>query len=162
MALAPKAGAPGIPLPMPLLSDITEEMFVDICRRLHYRRVQKGEVILQEDSIGNSVVIVASGHVDIKKGEKLLAKVGSGILLGEMGLLAGGPRTATAIAHEEVEYFELTREELEVAAQITPVIIEHLRNFYHKRLMGNLLATSPIFQKFFQVLNKQMFLDLKK
>ena len=144
----PQAGDPGIPLPMPLLSDVSAEMFVDICRRLHYRRVQKGEIILQEDSIGTSVIIVASGHVDIKKGEKLLAKVGSGILLGEMGLLAGSPRTATAIAHEEVEYFELTREELGLAAETAPAIVDHLRDFYHKRLMGNLLATSPLFQKF--------------
>ena len=144
----PQVGEPGIPLPMPLFSDVSAEIFVEICRRLHYRRVQKGETILQAGSTGDSVVIVASGHVAIKQADQVLAKVGAGVLLGEMGLLAGTARAATAIAHEEVEYFEFTREELELMAATTPAIVDHLREFYHKRLMGNLLSTSPIFQQF--------------
>lgn len=142
------AGESTIPLPMPLFCELDEEAFVETVKRLHYRRVADGTVLLQEGATGDTLLIIASGHVIIKKGDTQLAKLGPGTVMGEMALITGAPRSATAIAAGEVEVFELARADVEHLARAKPKIAEELVEYCRKRLIGNLLQTSPIFKQF--------------
>lgn len=144
----PAAGEAAIPLPMPLFSELEEEAFVETVKRLAYKRVAKGTKLLVEGQPGHTLLVVASGHVNIQKGSQQLAKLGAGTVLGEMALITGAPRSATAIADEEVEYFELSREEIAALSKQKPKIAEELVEYCRKRLVGNLLKTSPLFKRF--------------
>lgn len=144
----PPAGSAAIPLPLPLFSELDEESFVETVRRLHYRRVERGTKLLTEGEPGQTLLVLASGHVRIEKAGAQLAKLGPGSVLGEMALITGAPRSATAIADEEVEVFELSRAEVEQLAKTKPKVAEELVEYARKRLLGNLLRTSPVFKRF--------------
>ena len=144
----PPAGEAALPLPMPLFSELEEDSFVETVKRLRYQRVPAGTTILEEGKPGHTVLIVASGHVNIDKGGTHLAKIGPGSVLGEMALITGAPRSATATAHEEVEMFELSREDVGALAKAKPKIADELVEYCRKRLIGNLLRTSPLFKGF--------------
>ncbi|MCC6807564.1 MAG: cyclic nucleotide-binding domain-containing protein [Deltaproteobacteria bacterium] len=142
------AGDAAIPLPMPLFCELDHDAFVEIVRRMHYGRVVKGTVLLKEGAPGESLLIVASGHVRVSKDNHDLAKLGPGMVIGEIALITGAPRSATVEAHEDVEYLELDRKDIEVMAKQKPQIAEELLEFCRKRLIGNLLNTSPLFKHF--------------
>ena len=84
-------------------------IFLMVVSLLQYNRVAKGVSILEEGVRQESIIIVVSGHVDVSRKGQHLAKVGPGIVLGESGILTRDTLPVSAIAHEEAEYFELTR-----------------------------------------------------
>lgn len=144
----PDAGEAALPVPMPLFSELDEEGFVEVVRKLRYQRIAKGARLLTEGAPGDTMLVVASGHVIVEKGGTRLAKLGPGTVLGEMALMTGAPRSASATADEEVELFELARSDVESLAKAKPQIAEELITYCRKRLIGNLLQTSPLFKRF--------------
>ena len=144
----PPAGEAAIPLPMPLFSELDEEAFVEVVGKLRYQRLAKGARVLTEGEPGDTMLVIASGHVVVEKGGNRLAKLGPGTVLGEMALITGAPRSASASADEEVELFELARSDVESLAKAKPQIAEELITYCRKRLIGNLLQTSPLFKRF--------------
>jgi CRP-like cAMP-binding protein len=154
----PASGEAAPPLPMPLFGELEEEAFIETVKHLRYRRVQAGVKLLEEGKPGSTLLILASGHVTISKGGTELAKLGAGSVLGEMALITGTPRSATATAVEEVEYFELARDDVAELAKGKPKIAEELVEYCRKRLIGNLLKTSPLFARFDET-TRYMLLD---
>lgn len=142
------AGEAALPLPMPLFSELDEDAFVETVRHLHYKKVTKGTTLLKEGEPGATLLIIASGHAKVTKGATQLARLGPGSVLGEMALLTGAPRSATAIADEDVEVFELSRSDVEKLAKQKPKVAEELVEYCKKRIISNLLRTSPLFAKF--------------
>lgn len=65
------------------------------------RRFAADERIFLAGEAGSSMFIVRSGKVAIKAGGMILESVGPGGLFGEMALIDGSPRSATAVASED-------------------------------------------------------------
>ncbi len=141
-------GESAAPMPMPLFCELETEAFVETVKHLHYKRVPKGSKLLEEGEKGDTLLIIASGTIDIDKGGVTLATLNPGSVLGEMALITGAPRSATATALEEVEYFELSRKDVQSLAQSKPQIAEELVEYCRKRLIANLLRSSPLFKRF--------------
>ena len=77
---------------------VTYEKFIKVYR--------KSEVIFEENSSGNEMYIVSSGRVKLytqpKTGRRtILAILKPGEHFGEMALIDGSPRSATAVAHKD-------------------------------------------------------------
>jgi CRP-like cAMP-binding protein len=66
------------------------------------RHYEDGQVIFVEGELGHEMFVVISGTVDITKKDDgdatPVASLGAGEMFGEMALVAGGKRSATAIA----------------------------------------------------------------
>ncbi|MBU2582955.1 MAG: Crp/Fnr family transcriptional regulator [Alphaproteobacteria bacterium] len=67
------------------------------------RQFAADEKIFLAGEAGSSMFIVRSGKVAIKSGGMILESVGPGGLFGEMALIDGSPRSATAVATEDSE-----------------------------------------------------------
>jgi CRP-like cAMP-binding protein len=75
------------------------------------------QVIIREGDIGDYMLLVIRGEVDIYKqnlmGEKqLMTSVTQGMTLGEMSMIDGEPRFATCVALKETTFGVLTREDM--------------------------------------------------
>src|SRR5215467_11128389 len=73
------------------------------------------EIIVREGAPGVSMYVIKSGLVEVRKKDPntgidfLVAKLGPGAAVGEMSLLTGKPRSATATTVEATVVFTLTR-----------------------------------------------------
>ena len=72
----------------------------------------KGTVIFKKGLTSRKMYVILEGEVDIMDGDKLIATLGKGEMFGEMGLLSGEPRNATAVARESSSFFILTEQSL--------------------------------------------------
>jgi CRP-like cAMP-binding protein len=90
---------------VPLLARLAPEDLRALAARGRTRRYEPGAVIFTEGDAGDSLHIVMEGKVRVAIGseageEAVLAVLGPGECLGEMSLLDGRPRSATATAPE--------------------------------------------------------------
>ncbi len=91
-----------------------EDALAAIARHLRRRRFRRGETIFHQGDPGDALHIVSSGAVKIvlpsMEGEEaIIATLRSGDFFGELALLDGAPRSATAIALEASETWTLPR-----------------------------------------------------
>ena len=115
----------------PLFSGLGPEPLQAIAQTLRRRRFRRGEVLFHEGDPGDSLFIVASGAVKVvvpseEGGEAILATLQRGDFLGELALLDGAPRSASAIALEATETLALPRDRFNALVASEPVIRDAL------------------------------------
>ncbi len=64
------------------------------------RSYDVGEVIEKEGGSAVAFYLITNGSVEIRKGEKMVAKLGRGQFFGEMALIDKQPRSATVVSAE--------------------------------------------------------------
>jgi len=138
---------------VPLFSELPEDAFIDLLEKLHFRRVQAGEVVLREGDPGKSIYVLASGAVRVVRSlgtvhEVELARLTDGAFFGEMALLTGAPRVASVVATEDSELLEITERILQELTARHPSVGRSLQLFYRQRLLANVMAISPLFRSF--------------
>lgn len=82
---------------------------LQLCQTKDYRR---GEVIFEEGSVARNMYLIISGKISISRknaqsGSYVLLFLQQGNIFGEMGILDGGPRSATAIAETSCKVLSL-------------------------------------------------------
>jgi CRP/FNR family cyclic AMP-dependent transcriptional regulator len=81
------------------------------------RRYQPGETVFREGDVGQTMFVVRAGQVRITRqvrgGERTFAVLGPGEFFGEMAVLSGRPRSATATAVDALTLLELDEKRFE-------------------------------------------------
>ncbi len=98
----------------PLFERADQAMLASLSSRLRARRFRRNEVIMHQGDPGDSLHIVGAGAVKIvlpsAEGEEaIIATLRPGDFFGELALLDGEPRSATATALEPSETLVLPR-----------------------------------------------------
>jgi CRP/FNR family transcriptional regulator, cyclic AMP receptor protein len=115
----------------PLFSGLGTESRQAIAQSLRMRKFRRGEVLFHEGDPGDSLFIVASGAVKVvvpsdEGDEAILATLRRGDFLGELALLDGAPRSASAIALEATEALTLPRARFNALVATEPAIRDAL------------------------------------
>ena len=101
-----------------LFAKVGDEALAVCARSLRVRRFRKNETIFHQGDPGDSLFIVESGSVKIvlpsPEGEEgaIIATLSRGDFFGELALLDGGARSATAVALDASELLELNQAQL--------------------------------------------------
>ena len=95
-----------------LFAKVSDPQLEQLARVLRRRRFRRNEVIFHQGDPGDSLHVVAAGAVKIvlpsaEGDEAIIATLRPGDFFGELALLDGAPRSATAIALEPSETLEL-------------------------------------------------------
>jgi CRP-like cAMP-binding protein len=98
-----------------LFRRLGESALTRVGDRMVRRRYRRGEVIFHEGDPGESLHLVIEGRVKIGRvsvdgNESIVASLGPGEAFGELVLLDGAPRSATATALEPTETLTLARD----------------------------------------------------
>jgi CRP/FNR family transcriptional regulator, cyclic AMP receptor protein len=98
----------------PLFQGILPDELAHLARAMHGRRYRRNEVIFHEGDPGDSLHIVVTGRVKISResvegAEAIVALLGAGDTFGELVLLDGAVRSATATAVEPTETLTMRR-----------------------------------------------------
>ena len=134
---------------VPIFSHMTAQQIEPLTQKLRRRSYQRGEVVFHQDDPGDRMHIIMQGRVRISIDsddgrEKDVGLLQQGECFGEMSLLDGSNRSATATAIEALDtlvllrqdFFELMSEHPKVALDITAVLTQRLRNVNH--MLGDL------------------------
>jgi zinc transporter ZupT len=93
-----------------LLRHMPAQEIEDLLPTVRTRNVPAGEALFQAGDPGDALFIVANGRVQIEaESGSSIAELGEGEAFGEMALLTGGARTATAITVSNVELLQIDR-----------------------------------------------------
>jgi hypothetical protein len=108
---------------VPMLSTLGDSEIWELARAGRWRRVPKGNAIVQEDVKGHSFFFLAKGEAKVTKKKKLLNMVNGGECFGEMAYIGGGeqPRHATVEAMTELllaEFEPAALEKMTLGAQL--------------------------------------------
>ena len=127
---------------VPLFALLDESERSALAERLTEVSVASGSTLFREGDPGDSLYVVKSGAVEISvrttTGETLvLEKAAPGDFFGELSLLDGGPRTATARAVEGAEVLVLDRDALDEFLRVKPAASLDLLAATARRLREN-------------------------
>ena len=99
---------------------------------------QPGQIIFLEYEPGDSFYLIQSGRVKITKvmkdKEKLLDILEPGDVFGEMAILEDAPRSASAIAADEVRALLFRKENFEIILKSNPAMALKLLKIFAKRI----------------------------
>jgi CRP/FNR family cyclic AMP-dependent transcriptional regulator len=99
---------------VPLFADVAPNDLEALARSVRGRRFRRGEVIFHQGDPGDALFVVATGRVKItlpsdSGDEAILATLRAGDFFGELSLIDGAPRSATAVALDPVETLVVSR-----------------------------------------------------
>lgn len=100
-------------------------------RQLARVSFKKGDVLLNENEVGDFAYLIKKGKVQIRKGARSgtprpLATVGPGEVIGEFALFDGMPHCAEAVALEAVEAIAISREEFKTRVSIMDPVVRSM------------------------------------
>lgn len=120
------------------------------------RRYPRGQIIFSTGDRSDSLVVTVSGRLKVvvrsaDGGELMLAVVGPGEMLGELGVIDGGPRSADAEALEPTELLLVPRD-----------VIADLQQRFPSVSIALLEAVSASFRRLTDATADLVFLDLPR
>jgi len=91
------AGDPKVELlaSVPLFAGLGRHELEEVAQLGDEVDVPSGHVLMRQGDRGDEMFVVVSGELDIDRDGRLINHMGPGAAVGEMSLLAEGPRTAT-------------------------------------------------------------------
>ena len=100
----------------------------------NFRTYKQGDVIFREGELGSEMYIVRKGNVELRVGERVLDTLEEDELFGEMALVDGQPRSATAVAATECELVPIDQRRFLFLVQQTPLFALQLMSLLAFRL----------------------------
>jgi tetratricopeptide (TPR) repeat protein len=104
------------------------------------KKYQDGDIVFKEGDVGGSAFVIVKGSVELTKNSKhgavLLARLKVGELFGEMGIIDGSPRSATArtvgsTTLKEIEaaaFLNGIQSDPDLSSKVMGKLVERLRN----------------------------------
>lgn len=116
---------------VPLFAGLDADGLTSLVRGMRIRRFRRGETVFHLGDPGDALFVVMSGSIKITlpadTGEEaILATLRPGDFFGELALLDGAPRSATAVAIEPTETYILARDRFRELITTEPVMREAL------------------------------------
>lgn len=93
-----------------------------------------GQVVFRAGESGDRLYVVRSGAVELRHGDIVLERLGPGEMFGEMAIIDGSPRSATAVACEDSELVPIDQPRFHALCQHTPFFAENVMRLIAGRL----------------------------
>jgi CRP/FNR family cyclic AMP-dependent transcriptional regulator len=115
---------------VPLFANLDPTSLEAIAEITEEREVQAGTALTHEGRHEGYFFVIVSGTVRIERGGQTINTLRDGDFLGEIALIDGGPRTATATAETDCQLLVMTyghfRQLLDRAPEVRSAILEEV------------------------------------
>jgi CRP/FNR family transcriptional regulator, cyclic AMP receptor protein len=124
-----------------LFSGLPTELAGLLFAKLRPVRLAAGQLLFVADEVGEGCYRIDQGLLKVSMlsasgGERILAILGPGSIIGELSLLAGNPRSATVAAVRDSELSFVSRADFQTIADAHPQIYKHLVRLLAQRLLS--------------------------
>ncbi len=143
--------------PLPLFSSLEKGGLRALVSVFEMITVPAGHEVICQGAEGAEAYIVARGELEVRKAvggdgaevdaaaePTTLARLGNGALFGEMALVSRAPRAASVFACRPSILLVARRDALEAVAEIRPDVGVQLAAHCRRRMVANLVRTSPV------------------
>ncbi|MFV0258731.1 MAG: cyclic nucleotide-binding domain-containing protein [Acidimicrobiales bacterium] len=96
--------------------------------------LQTGHALIQEGHLNNDVYLVESGTAEVVVGGTVVAQIGPGDLVGELGFFAGQPATATVRATSPLQLLVLPYNRFDQILDDNPRLVRAITSTLAARL----------------------------
>lgn len=114
-----------------LFADCTRAQLQRISALTTYLHIDEGHVLMREGSPAKEFLVILDGSATVTRsapgGDELVADVGTGDFLGEMGLLSGAPRSATVTATTDMDILVSSVVEFRSILELAPSVAHKVR-----------------------------------
>ncbi len=93
---------------VPLFAGISKRDLEFVASRVDELSLKPGQTLIREGQPTEAFYILESGHVQVTRAGKPATRLGPGEFFGEIGMLDGGPATATVVTDGPVEAMVLS------------------------------------------------------
>ncbi|HHY71975.1 MAG TPA: cyclic nucleotide-binding domain-containing protein [Bacillus bacterium] len=119
-----------------LFAELSGRDLFKIAQHLKLVHIKKKTIIIKEMDSGDSLYLIKQGTTGIYKNSTKVAELSENECFGEMAVLTDGPRSATIIAEEDTELYQLTShafydmlfERTEIALELMRLLSRRLRS----------------------------------
>jgi CRP-like cAMP-binding protein len=117
---------------IPLFSTLSDKALNTVSVFASETSVSAGKLLVHEGDYSYDLIVIETGTADVIKGGEVIASLGPGDVLGEMGMLSGGKRTADVVATSPMHLITLSKWDLkrisaEVSDQLQALVDERQR-----------------------------------
>lgn len=88
---------------VPMFSACSKKDLARIVKVANEATFNAGHLLVEQGQPGSEAYIILKGMATVKRGDKKIANVGAGSIIGELSLLDNGPRTASVLCDTEVD-----------------------------------------------------------
>jgi CRP-like cAMP-binding protein len=120
-----------------LFSVLSPDQVQDVSSKMVLKKAPAGHELIREGASDLSLLVIKKGKVLITKkkggGQITLGELGPGEVLGEMAIISGEPRSASAHAGSEVEFMELPGEDFKACLTRYPSLLKAIEDIVRSR-----------------------------
>lgn len=135
-----------------LLRSLPPQQMEEVLQCVEPVRLKAGEVLFRQGEAADALYLIEDGllnvFADTAESEKKptakapLAQLGPGQSCGEMALLAGEPRSATAIARHDTSLLRIDKAHFDALMQRSPALRQAVEELNSQRLLQNVQTTA--------------------
>jgi putative ABC transport system ATP-binding protein len=119
--------------PIDLFKALTPRQLTDVAENMTKRHYAVGDTIIREGEPGEEFFLISEGEVEIIRADHEVARLGPGDFFGEVALISGEPRNATAVAMDEVDTYVLGKTDFQTALATSQSFRDQLYRVYFMR-----------------------------
>lgn len=119
---------------MPLFSACTQRELGQVATLTVPADIQAGTVLTRQGASGGLAYVIGEGRAEVLRGDRRLATLGPGDVVGELSLIDGEPRSATVRALTDLEVLEISAEDLNRLLRKAPSVRRKLLEALSERL----------------------------
>ena len=125
---------------LPLFSSLSDKALDTVSVFASETSVSTGKLLVHEGDYSYDLIVIETGTADVIKGGEVIASLGPGDVLGEMGMLSGGKRTADVIATSPMRLITLSKWDFK---RISTEINDQLQSLVEQRQKLDEAGTPP-------------------
>ena len=115
---------------IPLFSQLSDEEAKRLAAFATETSIAEGQMLMKEGDYSTELIAIEEGTADVVQGGNKIAEVKQGDLIGEMGLLERGPRSADVVATSPMRVVKLTHWEIRRMSQDT---VDRIKDIINER-----------------------------
>ncbi len=120
------------------LAELPTEALEALSKAVTPRTITAGATLFEAGAPADGMVVIDRGRLGVTNADDdVIATMGRGEILGEMGALTGDPRSSTVVALRDTAVLELDQHEFDRAFDLNPVVGRALSRLVVSRLLGD-------------------------
>jgi CRP/FNR family cyclic AMP-dependent transcriptional regulator len=121
---------------LPLFAGLDDAQRAAVADSVRELTLPAGERLATQGEFAYELFVIEHGEAEIRRGDELVATVGEGDVVGEIGLLVTGTRTASIVATRPLTVVAMFAREFKRLEKHVPELAAGLRALLRERMAG--------------------------